>query len=42
MARMYSILADAHEVVVEVFRDVEAAERWLVSLSGPTRGDVPS
>jgi hypothetical protein len=34
MARMYSLLTERDGVVVEVFRDVESASRWLDKVSG--------
>ena len=36
MAQMYAILTRPLGIVVEVFRDVESAERWLASLTGAT------
>jgi len=34
MARMYAILTEQAGARVEVFRDVESADRWLQELSG--------
>jgi hypothetical protein len=34
MARMYSMLAERVGAVVEVFRDIDSAERWLANV-GP-------
>ena len=36
MAQMYAILTRPMGIVVEVFRDVKSAERWLASLPGAT------
>ena len=37
MARMYSILAEGVGVNVEVFRDMDAATKWLRGFQNPSR-----
>ena len=35
MARMYSVFAESAGAVVEVFRDIDAASRWLAQFGHP-------